>query len=270
MNNVICIGDLFERWRVISSAPDAGENMWWCECICPDGTKSLRSGRNLRRKHGKSCGCLRREAVAARAKQPRPPAISTTPEYRAWKGMWRRCNDPQNNKFKYYGARGIRMCKQWDCSRGIDTFWRFLADVGPRPGQGYVLDRIDNDGDYEPGNCHWAPYTPQSRNRRCVRKITYAGGTISTVELAEELAEATGLNPKLLRSRLNRGMTIEEAISRPKGAHSMLACPKCHRPMNPGYLTLHLPTCGLNRRRHRRKARAADASTLAPQPEKPK
>jgi len=211
---VICIGDLFERWRVISPAPDAGEDMWWCQCICPDGTKSLRSGRNLRRKHGKSCGCLRRETAAERAKRLRPPAISTTSEYRAWKSMWRCCNHPQNNKFKYYGARGIRVCKQWDCSRGIDTFWRFLADVGPRPGQGYVLDRIDNDGDYEPGNCHWVLHKQSSRNRRCIRKIKYAQGTVPTVGLAEELAEATGLSREMLRNRLNRGMTIEEAIIR--------------------------------------------------------
>jgi hypothetical protein len=137
------------------------------------------------------------------------------PEYRTWKNMSLRCKDPQNKKFKYYGARGIRVCEQWDRDRGIDTFWRFLADMGPRPGPGYVIDRIDNDGDYEPGNCRWGTHTQSSRNRRCVRKIKYAQGMIATVELAKELAEATGLSHTMLRGRLNRGMTIEEAVSRP-------------------------------------------------------
>jgi hypothetical protein len=162
--------------------------MWWCQCTCVDRTKSLRSGRNLRRKHGKSCGCLRREAAAERAKRPRLPCISKMPEYRTWKNMSHRCKDPQNNRFKYYGARGIRVCERWDRDRGIETFWNFLADMGLRPGPKCTIDRIDNDGDYEPKNCHWVPPTPQSRNRRCVRKVEYAGGTISTVELAEELA----------------------------------------------------------------------------------
>ena len=259
---MISIGDVFGRWRGISSAPDAGEDMWWCQCSCADGTRSLRSGRNLRRKHGKSCGCLGREVAAERAKRPRLPSISTMPEYRAWKGMNSRCKDPLNKKFKYYGARGICVCEQWDRDRGINTFWRLLADVGPRPGPGYILDRIDNDGDYEPGNCRWSTHTQSSRNRRCVRKVKYARGMIATVELAQELAEATGLSRAMLRNRLNRGMTVADAVSRPKGTHSMLACPKCHRLMNPGFLTLHLPTCGSNRRRHRRKDRALDGGTL--------
>jgi hypothetical protein len=84
-----------------------------------------------------------------------------TPLYQAWKNMRRRCNSPTYRDYKYYGGRGIRVCNRWN------SFENFAADMLGHPGRGWSLDRIENDGDYEPDNCWWAPPGPhQWRNRR--------------------------------------------------------------------------------------------------------
>jgi len=81
-------------------------------------------------------------------------------ENHAWRDMRRRCNNPKHADYPLYGARGVKVCERWQ------KFDNFIADMGPRPGKGYSIDRINNNGDYEPGNCKWATATEQSRNRR--------------------------------------------------------------------------------------------------------
>ena len=83
-------------------------------------------------------------------------------EYRSWESMIRRCTKPQSPDYKYYGARGITVCPRW---LGDTGFINFFADLGPRP-SGTSLDRIDNEGNYEPSNCRWADEVTQKRNRR--------------------------------------------------------------------------------------------------------
>lgn len=83
------------------------------------------------------------------------------PEYNSWLAMRHRCRNPKVTAFKNYGGRGITVCDRWH-----DSFADFLADMGKRPTLGHTLDRIDNDGNYEPGNCRWATWDVQSKNRR--------------------------------------------------------------------------------------------------------
>lgn len=91
---------------------------------------------------------------------PTTHGLTKTPEYRAWHSMKQRCLNPNCSRWDKYGGRGIAICQIW-----LDSFEAFLADMGPRPSQDHSIDRVDNDGDYEPGNCRWATRSEQQRNK---------------------------------------------------------------------------------------------------------
>ncbi len=88
-----------------------------------------------------------------------------TPRYEAWHGMHQRCANPNSRAYANYGGRGIKVCKRWG------AYENFAADMGELPGSGWTLDRINNNGDYEPTNCRWASYATQNQNRR-ITKLT--------------------------------------------------------------------------------------------------
>jgi hypothetical protein len=129
-----------------------------------------------------------------------------TPEYEAWASMKKRCYNPRSPYYKDYGARGIRVCVRW-----LEGFEYFYDDMGPRPGNDYSLDRIDNDSDYEPENCRWADRITQSRNRRNNHVLT-VNGIAKTIT---EWGEITGIHRRTITSRLNRGWHPEDAITIP-------------------------------------------------------
>lgn len=110
----------------------------------------------LRSGHTRSCGCLASEVRAARW---RTHGKTDTRVYRAWASMLRRCQNPNTVAYKWYGARGIKTCERWQ------KFENFLADMGEPP-VGMELDRIDNDGNYEPENCRWVTHQKNCMNRR--------------------------------------------------------------------------------------------------------
>lgn len=109
--------------------------------------------------------------------------------HRLWLSIRNRCNNPRTPDFKYYGGRGIKVCKRWD------SFTTFVADVGPHPGDGWTLDRKDTNKDYEPGNVRWATRRTQSENRNYCRlnkekadeiRVKYSTGRFRQVDLAAE------------------------------------------------------------------------------------
>jgi hypothetical protein len=157
------LGHVFGRLTVVARAGSspAGAALWECRCEC--GNTVVVNGHLLRdrpsRQGTKSCGCLHREAVAA-INWKHGLQRDNKPEYNTWHGMLRRCYDPNHRAYPYYGGRGIKVCDAWR-----NSFPQFLADMGKRP-EGMTIERENNHGDYEPGNCIWATWVDQNCNRR--------------------------------------------------------------------------------------------------------
>lgn len=149
---------------VVLESFDVQPTRWLCICDCGE-LKVVRSGL-LTGKMTRSCGCLNREKLKARAGQPVGNflhGMSGSPEFKTWISMLARCTNAQANGYEKYGGRGIKICDEW-----LGSFLNFLKDMGPRP-KGKSLDRIDNDGNYEPANCRWATWKEQNRNRSTSR-----------------------------------------------------------------------------------------------------
>jgi hypothetical protein len=151
-------GRLTARWPV---GTDKSYVRWLCSCSC--GKLHFVDSSHLIRNAIRSCGCLRNESAKIRATKH---GMSESPEYAAWCDMQRRCFNPRCDEYINYGGRGITVSKDW---RGTGGFEKFFIEVGHRPSKVHSLDRIHNDGNYEPGNVKWATRNEQNDNRRLKR-----------------------------------------------------------------------------------------------------
>lgn len=137
--------------------------------------------------------------------RPVKHGMHDSPENLAWRHMLDRCYNPNSQRYDRYGARGIRVCAQWK-----NSFEAFFADMGNRPTPKHSLDRIENDGDYEPGNCRWATRAEQSRNRSDNVHLEFDGRSQTIAEWAREI----GIGTKTLSCRLAAGWSVEESLTR--------------------------------------------------------
>lgn len=152
-------GGKFGRLTVLNFDSIKNKNSYWL-CACECGNQKVVAGGSLKNGISKSCGCLQRENTS-KANFKHGHTSKNSPEYRSWRSMITRCEDPNNNRFEKYGGRGIKVCERWRHS-----FENFLEDMGKRPGLSHSLDRIDVNGNYEPSNCRWADYSQQNINKR--------------------------------------------------------------------------------------------------------
>lgn len=197
------IGERFGRLVVIG---DGGLNndkhrLWLCRCDCGTMTTVLPS--HARRGTKSSCGCYRRE-LATQLKLSH--GYARTPEYGVWAGIKARCYNPNKPSYVDYGGRGIRMCDRWR-----NSFSAFYEDMGHRPSPDLTIERIDNEGDYEPGNCVWAPRSVQSWNRRPTVWLEYKGRSINK----RDASLIAGVPPDRIKQRLAKGWSVERAIETP-------------------------------------------------------
>jgi hypothetical protein len=175
----------------IAGASARRETTWRYRCVC-GAIGEMRTGRLRNRPHTR---CWHRAAGNSRA-----------PEYRCWEAMRSRCLDPRHWSYDRYGGRGITICDRWR-----DDFLAFRADIGPRPSPKHSIERIDNDGNYEPGNCKWATAAEQRANMRCTVFVERDGKLVKLVDLAAML----GVNRITVYGRLKLGWSLEDAISVP-------------------------------------------------------
>lgn len=151
------VGKRFNRLFVEERVNDPRQGSFWL-CLCDCGERKVIRGDALRSGRAQSCGCRARQLFAEQnTKHGRARSI----EFRTWHNIKQRCQNPGAASYKYYGGRGIKVCERW-----LASFEAFYEDMGPRPSPHHSIDRIDVDGDYEPGNCRWATAKQQVDNRR--------------------------------------------------------------------------------------------------------
>ena len=177
-------------------------SIFW-KCLCDCGNIVFADGTHLTDGCTQSCGCIRKEIGYAR----KTHGLSGTKEHNTWQRMKQRCYNPQDPRFESYGGRGITVCDRWR-----ESFDLFLQDMGIAPSAKHSIDRIDNNGSYNPSNCRWATTKEQCRNQLRNRLLTNDEITMPVVQWSER----TGIPSIVIRTRIDKlGWSVHDALTIP-------------------------------------------------------
>ena len=207
-------GNRYGNLTVLSRADDyiwtdsAGhenrEVQWYCKCDC--GNYTIAKGSQLRSGHTTSCGCNISKASTKHG-------MHGTRIYRIHQGMKNRCYNPNEDSYKNYGARGITICDEWLGENGFINFYNWAITHGYR--DDLTINRINNDGNYEPGNCNWATFKEQANNKRTNRVIEYMGES----HTCSEWADIVSIPAYDICNRLDLGWSVEDALTIPLNSY---------------------------------------------------
>lgn len=198
-------GRKFSRLAVIGFAGKSnGRTDWYCKCDCGNIVKVI--AKNLKNGRTTSCGCLRDERVSeSHLTHGHSSGGGFSLTYRTWGNMLQRCLNKNNPAYHNYGGRGIKICNRWL------RFENFLEDMGERQ-KGMTIERIDNNGNYEPGNCRWATRKEQCNNKRNNHFLTFNGKTKTVVQWSE----IYNIKSHTISKRIKYGWTVEKSLNKKK------------------------------------------------------
>lgn len=185
------------------------------ECHCDCGANIITIGCSIRKGKTLSCGCIRKEKSAKRAKEYFHLDSSSFVDnpnhgrlYMIWYDMNRRCSNPNRQNYIDYGGRGISVCSDWADDYDMFARWAMANGYNPK----LTLDRIDCNGDYTPTNCRWASQRVQANNKRNNRMLTVSTGETHTIS---EWSSISGINRHTIAQRIRNGWSVDEAVTKP-------------------------------------------------------
>jgi hypothetical protein len=197
---IVMVGDVFGRLSVLAvgQVPGTYRYVSVCQCSCNSPPKVVRSDSLVMGKV-ESCGCLQKERTTTHG-------MTSSGHYGRWRHMMQRCYNQDDKSFKDYGGRGIKVCDRWH------KVENFVSDMAPTYKQGMEIDRINNDGNYEPLNCRWVTSSGNANNRRSGHLITHEGVTQSMTDWSRQ----TGISVGTLSERINvLGWSHSRAVTEP-------------------------------------------------------
>lgn len=198
-SRLVAVGDVFGRYVVLGIFREQGSRHTYARVQCSCGSPPRYSRLDgLRNGKAQSCGCLHREVVTKHG-------AWNTPLFKVWKTMVDRCTNPKNHKYERYGQRGISVCKEW-----LD-YHTFAKDMSHDYKDGLTIDRIDNDGNYEPGNCRWSTTKQQNRNYSRNLILEHDGKRMCVVDWAAEI----GVPASALYYRVQAGWSVKRILTTP-------------------------------------------------------
>ena len=203
-------GQRFGRLTVIEWVGSCGgKSLFRCRCDC--GSDCIVASTHLRSGHTQSCGCRKRDVAKMTmtriAKNRETDGRTKTRLFGIWASMKARCHNHNNRAYPQYGGRGISVCDEWRCN--FTSFRDWAMSHGYQ--ENLSIDRIDNNGDYSPRNCRWGDRVVQQNNTRRNRNITFQGKTLTMAEWSRDV----GISWHVIWNRLNRGWSVERALTEP-------------------------------------------------------
>lgn len=198
---------LHQKFGRLSVIGEAGrtktKNVIW-ECLCECSNIVNVASSHLVSGHTNSCGCYKRQRVLGGiTKHGQSMVGKVTSEYKTWSHIKSRCCTKTDAKYPDYGGRGIMVCDRW-----LESFENFFADMGKKPSPKHSLDRIDNDGNYEPSNCRWGTVEQQSRNKRSNVWLEYKGEKMIMADWAKRL----NIRSVDIRWHFSKGKSFKQVV----------------------------------------------------------